>query len=427
MSMKLDLTTSVNPSQSTQNSFDHVGDHSEIVSTAEVIPTKVMLGVRAFAKLVVLFWLPIIVVLLALEWVLWVSGETWPLERVIIAQEANRDAVFMRDYLDQNFYRYKYLQIQRRHPRIISVGSSRVMKFRSLMFGNQSSQFYNAGGMTRSIGDLQAFIEALPADTTPEVVILGVDMWWLNDNFPESTEDGFSSGMHEDGAYIWQGHVLAMRALVCDLKEMYERADTGDTIGIHARLARTGFRFDGSMKDDMKTPVTPAEWVYRDRDEKEPFAGRIRMGIKRFQFTYGISPALVRQLRKALLQMKLRHILVIGFNPPLASECARLMQTHPKQRMLWEQYQQQVPAIFYELGLPFYNASAPDKLGLNDSYMQDGIHAQETFHVHLLQHLCKDKRVQSAMPDLSRTTHKLLEAPATNPWRPDYNAIGNPY
>ena len=107
---------------------------------------------------------------LGIELLLWRTGETWSLERVITAQERNPHAFFSRDVIDHGTFRYKYLQVLRRHPQILVLGSSRVMQFRAEMFGAQAGDFYNAGGMIHSIEDLNNFLDRLPPDATPSPV-----------------------------------------------------------------------------------------------------------------------------------------------------------------------------------------------------------------------------------------------------------------
>jgi hypothetical protein len=106
-----------------------------------------------------------------LEVVLWRTGESWPLAKVLGTQGQRRDALFLRGLLDQSLYAYKWRAVLERRPRVLALGSSRVMKFRAEMFGEDAADFYNAGGLVTSIEDLEQFVERLPADQTPRVVV----------------------------------------------------------------------------------------------------------------------------------------------------------------------------------------------------------------------------------------------------------------
>lgn len=162
-------------------------------------------AIRHFTLRMLAFWAPWLLLFLGLEALLWRVGETWPLERVIHAQELNPHAFFCREAIDQGTFRYKYLQILRRRPEIIALGSSRVMQFRSEMFGRQGPSFYNAGGVIHSIQDLNDLIDRLPRDATPKIAILGIDFWWLNPNVKAEANDAFAVESHKTAPTAGRG------------------------------------------------------------------------------------------------------------------------------------------------------------------------------------------------------------------------------
>src|SRR5205814_1807814 len=98
-------------------------------------------------------------------------------------QRAHPLSLYLRG-IDQTFYAYKYRGIVENHPSILVAGSSRVMKFRAPMFGDRAGSFYNAGGMLNSLRDLRDFCYRLPSSRTPEDLLLGIDLWWLNEHVP---------------------------------------------------------------------------------------------------------------------------------------------------------------------------------------------------------------------------------------------------
>ncbi|MEO8475077.1 MAG: hypothetical protein ABI477_22940, partial [Chryseolinea sp.] len=73
---------------------------------------------------------------------------------------------------------FKFLNVQEKEAfHILSVGSSRVMQFRSAMF---NKSFYNAGGTVQSIGEFEYFLRSLPKSKLPKIVIMGIDQWMFN-------------------------------------------------------------------------------------------------------------------------------------------------------------------------------------------------------------------------------------------------------
>jgi hypothetical protein len=165
---------------------------------------------RRFERRVFYFFLPLLLLIGAGEAVLWQMRETWPLTKVIQYQSEHRETLFMRGILDQGFYAYKLRQIQEREPKILALGSSRVMEFRAQMFGERAAEFYNAGGLIQNLPDLEAF-SMLPLDHESTLVLLGIDLWWFNEAIQTRTR--LEEQAHYDAAKDWQAHVKGLRML----------------------------------------------------------------------------------------------------------------------------------------------------------------------------------------------------------------------
>src|SRR5262245_43642231 len=137
-------------------------------------------AVRRFLRHLARFCLLPAAVVVIGEGVLVGSGEVWPIDRVIAFQRAHPDSRFLRA-IDQVFYASKYRGVLARQPSVLVAGSSRTMKFRAAMFGDRAMAFFNAGGMINSLDDLEDFGGSFAPPRLPDVVILGIDLWWLND------------------------------------------------------------------------------------------------------------------------------------------------------------------------------------------------------------------------------------------------------
>lgn len=400
--------------------------------------------IRKFALRMIFFGAPLLFLFLVIESLLWRAGETWPIERVIHAQEANPNSFFARDAIDDGTFRYKYLQILRRHPEIVALGSSRVMQFRSEMFGRQAPSFYNAGGMIHSVQDLNDFIERLPQDATPKIAILGIDFWWLNTNIEKQATDSFAIGSLLDGAYRWQDHAyvlsqyvqhpLSLRSLV---KYSVATKRYSEAIGLRARRRHRGYRLDGSLLFTVTIPKTPEAWTQRITGLEtaariDIWSGKFHSGFAddRRIFApadHGVSPSLAEQLRSALLKLKARGIFVIGYSPPVFTKCARIASTAPLQREYWKQYHEIVPSLFRSLGIPFLDIETPDQLGLDDRYMRDPYHPYDTFDMYLLNRFCENPEVRSALPDVPTVAEKALGSRRTNPLYLDFGDSEEPH
>jgi hypothetical protein len=385
-----------------------------------------------FVRRMVLFWLPVILFIATVEGLLWRIGETWPLESVIRGQDANPRAIFLRGLLDESTFRYKYLGVLHRRPRILALGSSRVMQIRAEMFGRQAPVFYNGGGLIRTVDDLNDLLARLPADALPQTIILAVDFWLLNAAEKPYLDRTFAHDVDEDGARDWQGHALAISKYVRNpgqIAEMWSYAfgakRDSNAIGMEAAVHHRGFRPDGSKRFDLKIPASAEAWGKR-RPGLDEARRRIANGGRDFAFTDGVSAPLRDALRTALLKWQARGVFVIAYSPPVMSECARLAVNHPAHRRYWQEYHEQVPLLFQSLGIPFLDVTEPADLGLDDRYMRDVFHAHETFNLHLLSRLCTDPRVRAMLPDVPNVVQQALGSRRTNPFYLDLPGSNEP-
>src|SRR5712691_7193928 len=223
-------------------------------------------GFRTFAARSAIFFAPLVLGVAVIEALLWQARETWPFFRVIRFQETHPQSFFGRLVIDEGTQRYKYLQVLRRRPQILVLGSSRMRQFRSEMFGRQASVVYNGGGMIHSLEDLGDFFDRLPPEATPRIVILGLDFWWFNANEEKliGASDVFRVTVETDGALQWQGHTNAIAgylrqpaSLVQVIRSTLGARSDPNAIGLHARLQHQGFRPDGSKRFDLKMPSIP--------------------------------------------------------------------------------------------------------------------------------------------------------------------------
>ena len=375
---------------------------------------------RRFLRHLVRFLsLPAVLVLLG-EAVLHWSGELWPLDRVFAYQRAHPDSLYLRA-TDQLFYAYKYHGILTKNPSIVVAGSSRTMKFRAEMFGDRADRFYNAGGMLNSLGDVHEFSVTLPSTRTPAVLLLGIDLWWFNDQVEPL--NSFLVEISKD-ANTFDEQVIAMRWLVKHpvsfARELLAMAGGTDDrmLGVAAREKGGGFRPDGSFKSAVPTPRSAKEWRFIDR-ETPPIIERVKKGVANFPPAANVSPEGAALLDAVLARFENRRVLVIGYLPPFSSEVLAELQSDPRHSGIVADFRRTIPEIFRKHGFPLLDASDASALGMDDRAMSDGFHAEETFQVHVLAALVRDERVRAALPGAPAVLERALTSPRTNYWEPD--------
>jgi hypothetical protein len=270
--------------------------------------------------------------------------------------------------------------------------------------------------------DLAEFVARMDTAEAPEVVILGIDLWWLSGR--HNPGSALTTGAEYDAARDWQAHLKAIRRFKSSkaYKPAFKALKTeNDHIGIQAKTSSAGFRGDGSMQYHFAVPQSEAEWAFIDR-ENPPIPERIRTGEAPFLPNEGVEKERREMLAQVLAELRKKNVFVLGFLPPFSAEAAGLMETHPGQTKLWNEGRKQVEELFEQNGQVFVDASTTASLGLDDRYMIDGIHGAETLHVHLFQRFLKEPVVQQKFPGLAEKLTRLLAAKKTNYWHPDYSA-----
>ena len=361
---------------------------------------------------------PALVLLLA-EAVLQWSGEIWPVERVLAYQRTHPEALFLRA-TDQAFYAYKWRAIVERRPRILVAGSSRTMKFRAGMFGDRAGDFYNAGGILNSLRDAHDLSMLLPTSRAPEVLLLGVDLWWLNDlvapTYRFESEIAKGTGIDE--------HILAIRWLLAEPRSLaaealsMARGESSPAIGISARERGGGFRIDGSFKSRVPAPQSESEWRFVDR-ETPPIIDRVRGAYANFPPAERVSSERLALLDRTLARLHERHVTVVGYLPPFASEVVAALRSDPRHARFWAEFRRVVPDVFRRHGFAIVDASETAAFGMDDRAMSDGEHAEETFQVHVLKALVGDGRLSEALPGARAVLDRAIASPRTNYWEPD--------
>ncbi len=338
-------------------------------------------GVGRFWLRAALFWTPVAALVVGFELVLWRAGDTWSLGHVIAFQEAHPAALWLRGTLDQALYSYKLTNFERRHPAVVAAGTSRVMEFRAAMLGVDPVEFYNLGGMLQNLGDLDTFARSLPDRGAPRLIVLGLDMHWLNPSLLQI--ESLSRAHGRDPARNWRQHVYALRLaltregarqLLRALRAPPARAPA--LIGVEARGCLCGFRADGSM--DYGRQLRQAGAPFFDRLDP-PVTYDIRHGTGRFPFAPGVAPARLDSVLTALRLLRSKGSTVLVFLPPVWSGAARALANEPRQAGLWRDYTTTVPAALRAAGFAVVDASSPERLGLTDTDMIDGTHGDEHF------------------------------------------------
>lgn len=348
------------------------------------------------------------------ECALWRVGESRPATSIVDAQRRAAGVLYQRARFPQQFTCYKLSGVRARRPSIVVFGSSRVMKFRSELFGDEAATAYNFGGLG-SLAHLERSLAAWPA-TPPTRVLLGVDPWWLNARY--AAEQRPAVDELQDAAWSWQAHLSAIRGVVrSDRGKLVDWLRRPDPLrlGVGAQGRNTGFRADGSLQGDLPAPTSEDDWKFVDR-EVPTIAERVRSQTKQFVAASGVDDALAAELRARLQRWKADGVQVVGFFPPVAEEVLSAIAAQPGQAAYQREVREVVERAFAERGFPFFDFTSTRSFGADDTCLIDGFHSEETGAARMMIAMLRDPRTAALFPTATVAVERAFTAPRTNRW-----------
>lgn len=348
-----------------------------------------------FLGKLLLVFSPLLLFIFDFEAKLWKGGETWPVHYVIKKINTTKDAVFLRKYFDQGLYRFKFCAVKDLDPEILSIGTSRVMQFRSTMFRSENV-FFNAGGMIQHIKDLEDFASSLKNESRLRIVILGVEFWWLNENFATlaEREKCLNDSKDRDGVFDGIAHIDLLRRYLRNilklnrsemLSEDFKKLDIKSNgisrnanIGLLAITTGSGFRKDGSFYYGNYS-LSNDTFV-----DNEKVLERIANNEWRAIDNIGISDHQLQRLIDSIKKIKEKNVEVVAFLPPFSKEASKVLSESRLYRKLWSEYRTDLPKQLAKNKIKVLDGTDLASFGFNDNCMIDGLHANELYHISLL-------------------------------------------
>jgi len=374
-------------------------------STHPLSPSNSDWGVlRRFCWRTGVFFAPLLGLCVVFEFAMWRTGDTWPVSRVVDVQRrlGTTPSLYGRMLFSHQLNVYKYAMLKRTRPKIVIHGTSRVMQIRDFMFHPLEPWFYNAGGMMQSPQDVATYAERIRRGDVPkpEVLILGLDPWWVQ-------EDTKSTGWLDDQSlqddvWLFPAHIKAARQLVRRRVFPWQAVLTGapspspgyhyQAIGAGPLFDGAGFRIDGSLQIELEMVLESMhDPRYKDRNQ---ILQMVTQHLLPFSLSARVDSARVTLLLTALTALQHMGVDVYVFLPPFASAVQTVFETSPTWQPFWREYHLELPARLRAAGIPCLPLSVPQQDGFDDRYMYDGYHPAEIYAVALVKQI-----LQQASPD----------------------------
>ena len=372
---------------------------------------------KVFIKKIVFLSIPFILIFLCPLYILLCSGELTPIRRIIKKQDENMDSIYGARYsYHVEFYKHKMTLLKA--PEFLVLGSSRVMQFRS-DFLNNDIEFYNAGGGVGRISHIRDFLEEIPIDRNPKVVVLGLDHYFFNRRWdPIKGDDNYLCRLKKDIDIFNIFH----KSWRCVYEDLYDRNITFDNLlnmvpwnqcnfGLTSIIRGDGFRHDGSYYYKFfieRGGILNCEECndYRFKDTIR----RINDGNDRFQYGTEVNSRALEELDEALALCSDRNIYVIGFLPPFAHTIWKKLESMRDKYGYIFELPIKLEPLFLKYQYDFYDFSDVVKFGSSDAEVIDGFHGSEKAYLRLFIEMLDKNRKLHNFADIEDLKEALRQA-----------------
>jgi hypothetical protein len=318
------------------------------------------------------------------------AGEYDTAEEVTNSQRSNTEVIFgsaLRG--DEN---YKLTALAKLRPKIVALGSSRVMQFRQHSF---NQEFLNLGGLMSSIHDGHEAAEAI-SSAGAEVVLIGADIWWFNEAYQKpQAYRGTKKKPYEPNLVISDLYRLIGYGLEGKL--------TWDIWNPNIGLA--GKKGDGFGNDGFRhyTSSVTGTTLHKDAQFADTFS-RIEKGTSRFEYGSTANQEHMKNFKNLITRLEKQGAEVVVFIPPLAS------QVNDKMDSLGDSYDyiKDLRKKFASNNIDFFDYTHANLIGSNDCEFLDGFHGGEVTYMRILRDIAlKNPKIAKVLD--TQTINQLIE------------------
>jgi len=288
--------------------------------------------------------------------------------------------------ISEDLFYYKVNMFSALKPDIAALGSSRTTQFRREFF--QDASFYTMGGTCPCIDDAAFTYEQMSKVHTPEILIFGIDLWWLNPENDTKPREKYLWGksLPEQKLHVYlslweklyQNAEIRSQLLHPDY-QIFDTYEGRRTIGLQAGVRQAGYRPDGSYQNgtNFKENSTTAE---RFADAYH----RMETGTNRFQWADHLAPEECEKLQDLIRKMKMGGSRLIVFLPPFPHEIYEYMRNSEHYRNYLEEFEEFTEELCRTEGVTFYDFSDMAWFGSSDDEALDGFHGSDKAYGRIL-------------------------------------------
>lgn len=288
----------------------------------------------------------------------------------------------------------KFKIVEEKQPKVMAIGSSRVMQFRDNYFHGES--FYTMGGTVGSIEDAQIVFDRVKKLCKPDVVILGVDLWWLNPNFAhvisidaqENIQNSISKKMFQMWSFMATNSEMRQMVFRPDKIKAVDDLGGRENVGLSAAAKSNGYRMgDGSYQygELIAGKIASKEELFKDTHN------RLQNKNRRFEAAEDIDYEELAKLESLIAAMQAEGCHVIVFLPPFPDEIYSILAHDDNWRYMMKNFEGSVSEYCRNQQVQFYDFSNVLWFGSNDDECIDGFHGSEVAYAKIARAMCQDE------------------------------------
>lgn len=289
----------------------------------------------------------------------------------------------------------KFKIIEEKQPAVVAIGSSRVMQFRADYFKN--ADFYTMGGTSGSIEEAQETFNRIKSVYVPQIVILGIDLWWLNpkvdhrSHLEEREKIYNSKSMQYFQLFSYLKDDTDMRMVLFNTSTIKDRDYLGNRInvGLSAAVKSNGFRLsDGSYQEGEIIAQNPSL-----ETKLSDIYQRMDKGNRFFNWNQDIDYDELKKLKQLIQDMKSNGVHVVVFLPPFPNEIYSAMCHDEHYSTFLSEFEKSLEDLCTEEEVYFADCSNLAWLGASDNECIDGFHGSETAYARIIYKMLEDEKL----------------------------------
>jgi len=305
--------------------------------------------------------------------------------REIVKIQHTKDAIYG-TALNQNTFAYKIELVRFVKPKIIALGSSRVLELREEFF---NAPFVNCGGAMNNLEEGKVFLMELFRHHKPEVLILGLDFWWFSNLFNQRATFDYHRNTGADLTldklikpydFLISSKISPRDYLqILLLKNDKNHITNYNNLGLTAIKRSDGFRKDGSYlyASTISGFAPEGQRIIGFNDRLDP--------KRRFEFGTDLLQNRLDTLTE-LLKICINHNVVpIIFIPPVSTVAYKRIVSRPEKYGYVLRFQEYVGSLSYET----YDFHDIRKAESTDCECIDGFHIGDVAYQKILLKILK--------------------------------------